>query len=543
MCSCSQAHRPCVGQDTTRQQTCIGTAQRVYSQSCSCSTARGYAWCASLTASTNPQHITPRLPSPEERSPFKRPHKVVAEASPQPAPTATLYATSPDGSNHPVPAKQNVVVGRLLRCDLVLKQLDVSGTHCHLTRVQVPGLGLRTFLLLTDVSRQGTFVNGVRVNKLKPVMLQNGDKVGFAQLALYILRYHEPAVSPQRLFYDSYALGKLLGTGHYAQVKQCSYKQTGAQYAVKIFQPQLATSSTPEERTKLNQELEVLKSISHRHVVRMVDAFTEPVNNGLQLVRYLVLEMVNGGELFQRIVRKSKLRENELRAVFTQLLEGLRYLHSLNIVHRDIKPENVLLSITSGEQTAPWDEGEHAVVVKIADFGLAKCIGELSFTSTLCGTPAYVAPEVMLHQLERAYSKLVDLWLAGVLLYVCLCGFPPFSDELAPPLMRQQILTGQFQFYSPYWDDVDDAALDLVSKMLVVDPAKRILLGDIQNHPWTKGRFEAPPSPQSRASQTPVVRPPVRQGSMPLTLSSKHLLVPSDLQRLVSCAVDNIRIE
>jgi serine/threonine-protein kinase Chk2 len=144
-------------------------------------------------------------------------------------------------------------------------------------------------------------------------------------------------------------------------------------------------------------------------------------------------------------------------------------------VHRDIKPENILLT----------DKDLH---VKLADFGLAKIIGEESFTTTLCGTPSYVAPEILEDSRHRRYTRAVDIWSLGVVLYICLCGFPPFSDELYtkenPYTLTQQIKTGRFDYPSPYWDSVGDPALDLIDRMLTVDVEKRYTIDNCLEHPW-----------------------------------------------------------
>jgi serine/threonine-protein kinase Chk2 len=130
--------------------------------------------------------------------------------------------------------------------------------------------------------------------------------------------------------------------------------------------------------------------------------------------------------------------------------------------------------------------------VKIADFGLAKIIGEESFTTTLCGTPSYVAPEILEQSNRRRYTRAVDIWSLGVVLYICLCGFPPFSDELYSPenpyTLSQQIKLGRFDYPSPYWDSVGDPALDLIDRMLTVDVEKRITVEECLEHPWTTMR-------------------------------------------------------
>ena len=152
-------------------------------------------------------------------------------------------------------------------------------------------------------------------------------------------------------------------------------------------------------------------------------------------------------------------------------------------MHRDIKPENILLT----------DKDLH---VKLADFGLAKIIGEESFTTTLCGTPSYVAPEILEDSRHRRYTRAVDVWSLGVVLYICLCGFPPFSDELYskenPYTLTQQIKSGRFDYPSPYWDSVGDPALDLIDRMLTVDVEKRYTIDDCLEHPWTTQKFPNP---------------------------------------------------
>lgn len=324
-------------------------------------------------------------------------------------------------------------------------------------------------------------------------MLRSGDKVAFAKMGgEYIFRYasDESTKSHKKTFFDDYILGTQLGLGHYAVVKEARDRCTGDIVAVKIFHPNKASQGLQtDEDKKLQQEMSLLLSIDHPNIVRFILHYVEPINEHASTT-YLVLEKMNSGELFQRIVNKTKLRQDETRALFTQLLAGLGYLHKKNIIHRDIKPENILLDITPRsllrrDQTGPWDDDEYDVTVKIADFGLAKFIGELKFTNTLCGTPAYVAPEILSNNTH--YLTKADMWLTGVLLYVCLCGFPPFSDELAPPNMKEQILQAKYAFYSPYWDDIHDSALDLISNLLVRNPRDRFDVEQTLAHPWFDG--------------------------------------------------------
>lgn len=380
-------------------------------------------------------------------------------------------------------SKQCLAFGRSKKRnnDHILSEVDCSSTHCMLSITNAGPNGARV-LAVRDVSSNGTFVNDVLVGKENTLLLRDGDKLSMASNVHYIVRYETETGRETPSFFDKYVLTPtVLGTGHYAQVKEAVDRESGEVCAVKIFHP---TAKNNESQANLfNRELNILTELNHPNIVGFYSTFLEPVSES-SITTYLVLEKVNGGELFNRIVTKGKLAQNESREIMRQLVQGLAYLHSKDIVHRDLKPENILLSITPGPQTHPWDAGESCVTVKIADFGLAKFIGNIQFTNTLCGTPAYVAPEVLANPQDRKYNRAVDMWSVGVLLYVCLCGFPPFSDDLAPPNMRQQILQGKYAFYSPYWDPIQDVVLDLISRLLVVDPNERLRADQMLIHPW-----------------------------------------------------------
>lgn len=391
--------------------------------------------------------------------------------------------------NIEIPFKETIRIGRSSNKnnDFIVSNNDCSSVHCELKI----GKSFNNFNLITikDLSSNGTFVNDVLIGRNNSVLLKDGDRLSLASQLHYIVRYDLKYKSNRASFFDKYVLTeKLLGTGHYAQVKEAVNRETGNICAVKIFNP----TNKGQQATQLNRELEILVSLNHPNIVGFYDTFLEPVSM-TSLTTFLVLEKINGGELFNRIVKKGKLNQNETKEICKQLLNGLNYLHSMDIVHRDLKPENILLSIVPtvpGQfHNEPWDEGELNVQVKIADFGLAKFIGKFQFTTTLCGTPAYVAPEILANSQNRKYNKSVDMWSVGVLLYVCLCGFPPFSEELGPPSMRQQILEAKFAFYSPYWDEIEDISLDLISRLLVANPDERLTVENAINHPWLNNEF------------------------------------------------------
>ncbi|KAJ4339115.1 serine/threonine protein kinase [Didymella glomerata] len=356
------------------------------------------------------------------------------------------------------------LIGRHRECDRQLKSNTVSNRHCLLFTEKKGG---DLVAVVEDLSGNGTFVNDSIIGRNKRRELKEGDELAILDEARFVFRY--PLKRSTHRFHQQYQIQEQLGKGHFASVYLCVEKCTGMRHAVKKFEKR----SGPGEKSKtegLQQEIAVLMGISHPALLCLKDTFDE--DDGV----YLVLELATEGELFNWIVMKQKLTEAESRKVFIQLFQAVKYLHERNIVHRDIKPENILLT----------DKELH---VKLADFGLAKIIGEESFTTTLCGTPSYVAPEILENSNHRRYTRAVDVWSLGVVLYICLCGFPPFSDELYSPenpyTLSQQIKSGRFDYPSPYWDSVGDPALDLIDRMLTVDVESRITIDECLEHPWT----------------------------------------------------------
>ncbi|KAF5600979.1 CAMK RAD53 kinase [Fusarium circinatum] len=355
------------------------------------------------------------------------------------------------------------LIGRHPECDIVVNDGIVSNRHCL---IFTENKGNDTVAIVEDLSSNGTYVNEAIVGRNQRRELEEQDEIAVHGKARFVFRY--PQSRQTSAFLQQYTLLEKLGKGHFAEVYLCVEKATGQRFAVKIFTKHPGV----EDRSKtegLQQEIGVLMGVSHPNVLCLKDTFNERDRV------YLVLELAPEGELFNYIVMKQKLSEDESRKLFVQLFQGIKYLHERNIVHRDIKPENILLV----------DKNLH---VKLADFGLAKIIGEESFTTTLCGTPSYVAPEILADSKQRKYTKAVDVWSLGVVLYICLCGFPPFSDELYsrdfPFTLSQQIKSGRFDYPSPYWDSVGDPALDLIDSMLIVDPEKRFTIDQCLQHPW-----------------------------------------------------------
>ncbi|KAF4630982.1 hypothetical protein G7Y89_g7152 [Cudoniella acicularis] len=253
------------------------------------------------------------------------------------------------------------------------------------------------------------------------------------------------------------------------------------------------------ERANILKEVQIMRQLDHPNIVKLVD-FSES-----RQYYYIILELAPGGELFHQIVRLTYFSEDLSRHVITQVAEALEYLHEeQGVVHRDIKPENLLFSPIpfiptknpkpkSAEDEDKVDEGGFIKGVgaggigkiKIADFGLSKVVWDKS-TMTPCGTVGYTAPEIVK---DERYSKSVDMWAMGCVLYTLLCGFPPFYDE-SIQVLTEKVARGQYTFLSPWWDDISKPAQDLVSHLLTVDPVKRYDIKQFLAHPWIRGTEE-----------------------------------------------------
>lgn len=267
-------------------------------------------------------------------------------------------------------------------------------------------------------------------------------------------------VSKRRIVEDSYELKEDLGVGNYSVVKKAVHKRTGEVVAIKIYDKRHIPRFDKE---CISTEVEILQSLKHPNVIKVKEAYVGPKRV------YIVMEFMEGGELMDLIRKRKVFPEREARKIFLQTMSALAYLHSVGIIHRDIKPDNLLLTMTGDETT-----------VKIADFGFAKRIVDGGVLHTPCGSPVYTAPEMIR---EEPYNKAVDMWSAGVLLYILLCGFPPFYHQ-DPNKLFEVIEKGVFDFPDTQWTNVSASAKELVSLLLTLDPANRLTAQQALAHPW-----------------------------------------------------------
>ncbi|KAF2861115.1 Pkinase-domain-containing protein [Piedraia hortae CBS 480.64] len=363
------------------------------------------------------------------------------------------------------------LIGRHPECDGIINVPTVSNRHCIIFPESRLG---RSTAVMEDLSGNGTYINDALVGRNKRRTLADGDEISILNVVRFAFRY--PRNRKRDKFSDSYDMGGQIGKGHFATVFRCVQKTSGDVYAVKVFYLKKEHSSGKSIRENLAQEIAVLRGLSHPNIMCISETFEDEDRV------CLILDLAEC-DLFKHISKgeSRRLSEAETRIIFVQLFQGVKYLHERNIVHRDIKPENILLM-------------DPKPTVKLADFGLAKIIGEDAFTTSLCGTAAYTAPEVLRDPQNRRYTKAVDVWSLGVVLYICVCGFPPFSDQLRsakrPYRLIEQISLGCYDYPSPYWDGIGFAVRDLINHMLEVSVEKRLTVEGCLTHPWLANRPE-----------------------------------------------------
>jgi 5'-AMP-activated protein kinase, catalytic alpha subunit len=259
-----------------------------------------------------------------------------------------------------------------------------------------------------------------------------------------------------------YKLGKTLGIGAFGKVKLGVHTITGQKVAVKILNKHKIKHLEMAEKVK--REINILKLCTHPHIIRLYEVIDTPSDI------FVIMEYVPEGELFDYIVSRGRLPADEARQFFQQIVSGIEYCHYHRIVHRDLKPENLLLDADKN--------------IKIADFGLSNVAHDGDFLRTSCGSPNYAAPEVISGNLYAGPE--VDVWSCGVILYALLCGTLPFDDESIPNLFKK-IKSGMYSLPS----HLSQLSRDLILRMLVVDPMKRITISDIRQHAWFQHKLPA----------------------------------------------------
>nr|ACQ83531.1 CBL-interacting protein kinase 15 [Vitis vinifera] len=267
------------------------------------------------------------------------------------------------------------------------------------------------------------------------------------------------------MLFGKYETGRLLGKGTFAKVYYAKHMVSGESVAIKVINKDYVKKEGMMEQIK--REISVMRLVRHPNIVELKEVMATKTKI------FFVMEYVRGGELFAKVA-KGKLKEDQSRKYFQQLISAIDFCHSRGVSHRDLKPENLLL-----------DENED---LKVSDFGLSALPEQLrndGLLHTQCGTPAYVAPEVLR---KKGYDGAkADMWSCGVILFVLLAGFLPFQEENLMKMYRK-VFKAEYQF--PPW--FSSEAKRLISKLLVADPQRRITIPAIMRVPWFRKGFSRP---------------------------------------------------
>ncbi|XP_077806375.1 serine/threonine-protein kinase Chk2 isoform X3 [Macaca mulatta] len=297
---------------------------------------------------------------------------------------------------------------------------------------------------IEDHSGNGTFVNTELVGKGKRRPLNNNSEIALSLSRNKVFVFFDLTVDDQSVYpkalRDEYIMSKTLGSGACGEVKLAFERKTCKKVAIKIISKRkFAIGSARETDPALNveTEIEILKKLNHPCIIKIKNFFDAEDY-------YIVLELMEGGELFDKVVGNKRLKEATCKLYFYQML----------------------------------------LAVQITDFGHSKILGETSLMRTLCGTPTYLAPEVLVSVGTAGYNRAVDCWSLGVILFICLSGYPPFSEHRTQVSLKDQITSGKYNFIPEVWAEVSEKALDLVKKLLVVDPKARFTTEEALRHPW-----------------------------------------------------------
>ncbi|XP_022151421.1 calcium-dependent protein kinase 20-like [Momordica charantia] len=275
---------------------------------------------------------------------------------------------------------------------------------------------------------------------------------------------------------DHYTLGRKLGQGQFGTTFLCVEKATGKETACKSIAKRKLT--TKEDVEDVRREIQIMHHLAgHPNVIQIVGAYEDAV------AVHVVMELCAGGELFDRIIQRGHYTERKAAELARIIVGVVEACHSLGVMHRDLKPENFLF--INQQEESP---------LKTIDFGLSMFFRPGETFTDVVGSPYYVAPEV----LRKHYGPECDVWSAGVIIYILLSGVPPFWDETEQGIF-EQVLKGDLDFISEPWPSISGDAKDLVRRMLVRDPKKRLTAHEVLCHPWVKSDGVAPDKPLDSA--------------------------------------------
>ncbi|XP_056400890.1 death-associated protein kinase 2-like isoform X2 [Hyla sarda] len=280
---------------------------------------------------------------------------------------------------------------------------------------------------------------------------------------------------------DLYELLEKLGSGHFGEVRKCKEKSTGTFFAGKFIKTRKVKGSRLGlDRDQVEREVFILQQLEHPNIMRLQDVFASKAE------MVLILELIRGGELFDFIAEKEALSEEDAIEFLEQILKGVAYMHSKNIAHFDLKPENIMLQ----QKDVPHPK------IKIIDFGLAQKIEDGAVFKSLCGTPQYIAPEVINYE---PLGPPTDMWSIGVITYILLSGLSPFQGETDAETLTN-VVSGNYEFDDRFFKDTSYMAKEFIQQLLVKDPRERMTAVECLIHPWIKPLTRKQAANRSRSS-------------------------------------------
>ncbi|KAF8820428.1 calcium-dependent protein kinase CDPK2B [Cardiosporidium cionae] len=297
-------------------------------------------------------------------------------------------------------------------------------------------------------------------NEEKNLKASSGERLSRSN---FIVEQHD------RKVHDDYVLeNRALGQGTYGSVVIGKDRETGVARAIKTI-----SKNQLKNLDRFRSEISIMKALDHPNIIKLFQTYEDHRSI------YLVMELCQGGELFDRIIEKGHFTERHAAILMKQIFSALHYLHSNYIMHRDLKPENFLFLHKSDDSA-----------LKIIDFGLSCRFKPGTFASTKAGTPYYVAPQV----LQGCYDYTCDYWSSGVIMYILLCGYPPFYGETDAEVL-EKVRMGTFYFSGPEWKRVSDDAKNLIRRLLRINPQERCSAEQALQHEWIHKMINAKASP------------------------------------------------
>ena len=297
---------------------------------------------------------------------------------------------------------------------------------------------------------------GERANREDPNTFHYSNTINLTNDIIVAQSKADPSLDYKKL--------NFLGEGSFAAVYRVQNRITDSVRAMKIINK--SSTCSAEDDKEIFNEINILRTLDHPNILKIFEFYSNRESYSI------VTELCSGGELFQEIVDKGPFNENYSAYVMFQILSAINYCHNMKIVHRDLKPENILI-VERDKNSYPR--------IKICDFGTSKMFEKGAVQRKLVGSSYYIAPEV----LKKHYDEKCDIWSCGVILYILLSGRPPFGGDNDKEIM-ERVAVGKYDIQSSPFNKISKNCIDLIQKLLIMDPKKRISAQDALNHPWFK---------------------------------------------------------